>query len=563
MALFSKFKNDTRKIWNAINKLRNNYKMTDLNAIYYKNEILSEPHDIAAAFNEYFTDIASKLDDNLPPSEINPLNFLRGDFPHSMMVLPICPRDASLVISKLKDKKASPREIPTSLIKSNKDLLAVPLSMLFNESIATGKFPQRLKHAIVTPIYKKGTKDDVGNYRPISMLSTTSKIFESLMKNSLVYYLESKSILSPEQFGFRQGLSTFDALNSFMQDVYNNLDKQNSLLSIYVDFTKAFDTVKHDILLLKLRHYGIRGTINDWFKDYLSNRFQSTKIHDHISDPRHVKYGVPQGSVLGPILFLIYINDLPLIFNEFQTKLFADDSTLYLTGADPSSIINEANNDLHIFYNWCLTNRLTVNLNKTFYMLFTNKAIGSLPPLLLNENLIKRVSHHKLLGVTIDDALTFKPHISDLSLKLSRNICLLHQVRDFMPNQIFKILYHAHILPHLQYCMPIWCNTYPTHLIPLLRLQKKIIRIITNSNFFDHTQPLFKNTYILKLFDLNKLQLAIHMYKIIHTHNNIPNQVPHNYPTRTRELLRIPAHTLTIFQHSLAYALPKTNPCPQ
>ena len=128
------------------------------------------------------------------------------------------------------------------------------------------------------------------------------------------------------------------------------MDKQNSLLSIYVDFTKAFDTVKHDLLLRKLNYYGIRGTINNWFKDYLTNRTQSTKINNNISTPRHIKYGVPQGSVLGPILFLIYINDLPLIFKKLKTKLFADDSTLYISAPVPANINDEANNDLNIFF---------------------------------------------------------------------------------------------------------------------------------------------------------------------------------------------------------------------
>ena len=557
MALFSNFRNDTRKIWNAINKLKSNFKENDLNSISYNNRILNRPPEIAEAFNEFYTNIAPNMERDLPASDINPIDFLQGDYPQSMLVPPVSPHDVSLVINKLKNKKGSLHEIPVSLIKSNKHILAVPLSLLFNQSITEGKFPQCLKHATVIPIYKKGPKDDIGNYRPISMLSVTSKIFESLMKNSFVRYLEAKSILNSEQYGFRQGLSTFDALNSYAQEIYNNLDKQSSLLSIYVDFTKAFDTVKHDILLYKLNYYGIRGNINNWFKDYLTNRTQSTKVNNNISTPRRIKYGVPQGSVLGPILFLIYINDLPLIFKKLKTKLFADDSTLYISGPVPTDIIQEANNDLNIFYNWCLSNRLTVNLNKTFYMLFTNKSFTSLPPLFFHNNEIQRTTHHKHLGIVIDEALNFKLHISDICHKLSRNVSLLYQVKDLVPTAILKILYNAHILPHLQYCMPIWANTYPSHLIPLFRLQKKILRIITKSSFFDHTQPLFKETQIMKLFDLNKLQIAIYMYKNIYRDTIINSEACHTYPTRTRNVIRAPQHNLTIFQHSMSYMGPK------
>ena len=299
------------------------------------------------------------------------------------------------------------------------------------------------------------------------------------MKKSLISFLESKFIITPDQYGFRQNLSTFNALEKFSDKIYSALDSHLSLLSIYIDFSKAFDTVKHDILLMKLKHYGIRGIINKWFEDYLTNRTQSVRFQDHLSTPLKVHYGVPQGSVLGPILFLIYINDLPSLFNQFKTILFADDATLYLSGKDTTSLMGMANSDLNIFHKWCVANRLTVNLNKTYYMLYTNRQRTLLPPLKYDSYTIKSTKQHKLLGVTFDETLSFKAHISNLCLKLSRIVSLLYQVKDLMPIYVLKILYNAHVIPHLQYCVPIWCNTYPTHLLPLIRLQKKIIRIVT------------------------------------------------------------------------------------
>ena len=156
--------------------------------------------------------------------------------------------------------------------------MAIPLSLLFNQSITKGKFPQQLKNAIVIPKHKKGSKEDIRNYRPISLLSTFSKIFDKLMKGYLMNYLETKSILSPKQFGFRSELSTFDALKTLNEEIFSALDSKSNLLSIYIDFSKAFDTVKHDILLMRLHHYGIHGIIFDWFSDYVSHRTQSTKF---------------------------------------------------------------------------------------------------------------------------------------------------------------------------------------------------------------------------------------------------------------------------------------------
>ena len=556
---FTNFKNDTRNIWKIINKLKNNnHKNNDMHHIFYNGNKFTEPSDIAKSFNEYYINIAPNLDENLPPSNINPLSFLRGDYPHSMAVPEIIPQDVICAIESLKNKKCSVNEIPVSILKLYKKQFAIPLTILFNNSINNGKFPQTFKHATVVPIHKKGSKYELSNYRPISLLNTFSKIFEKLMKKFLVNYLENKNILNQRQFGFRNGLSTFDALKTFSEDIYSNLNKKHSVLSIYIDFTKAFDTVKHDILLQKLHYYGIRGNIHNWFKDYLSQRTQSTKFFNSISPSLPIQYGVPQGSVLGPILFLLYINDIAHIFTNLKTVLFADDSTLYVTGEHPINLIHKANTDLQIFYTWCLSNRLTVNLNKTYFMLFSNKPTALLPPLLLSQNnTITRTNKHTLLGITFDDTLTFKYHIENLTLKLSRLVSMLHQVKELMPKDILKTLYNAHVLPHLNYCTPIWCNTYPTHLLPLIRLQKKIIRIITNSDYFAHTQPLFKETGTLKVFDINKLQISVFMYKKIksNTHISLPH---HTHFTRTHENLRIPVPNLTIFQHSLSFTGPKT-----
>ena len=558
IAKFSNFKNDTRKIWKLISELSNKSKFeTSSTNILFNGKKLSKPPEIAQAFNTFFSSIAPELDEHLPKSTTDPLSFLSGNYPHSMVVPIVLPHDVVLVINSLKNKKSNIHEVPVSVIKSCKNEIAIPLSLLFNNSINNGKFPQLFKHATVIPIHKKGPKDEISNYRPISLLNVFSKIFEKLMKKYLLQFLDSKNILHPNQFGFRRALSTFDALRTFSEEIYASLDKKHSLLSIFIDFTKAFDTVKHDILIRKLNFYGIRGLINDWFNDYLSNRSQSTKFCESISPSLPIQYGVPQGSVLGPILFLLYINDISQIFKDLKTILFADDSTLYITGENPTNLIHTANADLQTFHKWCLCNRLTVNLNKTFYMLFSNKRFPVLPQLIISHNTINRTTYHTLLGITYDDSMTFQQQITNLILKLSRLVSLLYQIRQFVPKEILKLLYNAHVLPHLHYCTPVWCSTYPTHLLPLFRLQKKIIRIITNSDYFAHTQPLFKESSSLNLFDINKQQIGLYMYKKINSDARITSQPQHAYFTRTHDNLPVPTHNLTVFQHSLSYLGPK------
>ena len=556
---FTNFKNNTSKIWDTVNQLTNkNHRNKDIHCINYNNKKLTEVIDIAKTFNEFYTNIACKLDNNLPPPTTDPLTFLAGNYPSSMAIPTIYPQDVIPVINSLKNRKCNIHEIAVSIIKLNSQHFAIPLTILFNHSITSGIFPQLLKHATVVPIHKNGSKEELGNYRPISLLSNFSKIFEKLMKKFLINYLNTKKVINSRQYGFQSGLSTFDALSTFSEEIYSTLESRQSLLSIYIDFTKAFDTVQHDILLKKLKFYGIRGIIYDWFRTYLSERTQSVKLSQHVSTSKIINYGVPQGSVLGPILFLLYINDLPSIFTHLRAILFADDATLYTTGEDTRNMIYTANNDLKILYTWCLSNRMTINLDKTYYMIFTNKECNNLPSLLYHNNTIQITNTHTLLGIKFDDSMTFRSHISNLILKLSRIVAMLYRVKDYMPTKVLKILYDAHVLPHLQYCSPIWSSTYPTHLLPLFRLQKKIIRIITNSDYFAHTQPLFKTSNILKIYDINRLQIAIYMFKLLRRSNNTTLLPLHNYPTRTHTDLRLPLHTLTLYQHSLSYLGPKT-----
>ena len=558
---FSNFKLSTKKLWETINELSNTSpkKQDTTHSVIHNDVILDTPINISEAFNEYFTNIAPELANKLPPKVTTHDSYLSGNYPNSMAIPPVTTHETIKIISSISNKSVHINELPPNIIKENKETLSIPLTILFNQSINTGTFPEKFKIGKVIPIYKSGPKTDIANYRPISLLPMFSKIFEALMKKYLMSFLDTTNILNNRQFGFRSNLSTFDAINTFTSDLYTALNNNKSILSVFIDFRKAFDTIQPNILLDKMYHYGIRGCIHDWFSSYLTNRSQFTVFNNSSSTQREIALGVPQGSILGPILFLIYINDICNISKSLKTILFADDSTFYMIGDNPTEIIHSANVELQKFSEWCLANRLTVNTSKTYYILFTNiiTKYQPLPNLLILNESIQQVYKTKFLGVVFDKGLTFKHHISELCLTLSKKIPLLLKVKHYAPLHILKCIYFAHIYPHLNYCNPIWSSTYATHLYHLNVLHKKIIRIMTDSDFCAHTQPLFKYLNILTLTDISNYNIASYMYKQVQT-NQCDTQPVHSYNTRNQSSLQIPKHKLTLFTHSLLYLGRKT-----
>ena len=370
--------------------------------------------------------------------------------------------------------------------------------------------------------------------------------------------MSENNILSIFQYGFQKGISTQCALQKFSELIYSTMDASDLALSIYIDFSKAFDTVPHNILLKKLEFYGIRNNLLNWFSSYLSNRTQRTIIEDHSSEPLFTRLGVPQGSVLGPILFLLFINDLPNISDILNTILFADDSTLTLIGKNFRQLCELANQELLKFNDWCLANRLSVNASKTFYMLFSRKRVLDSIPLVIKSgqtyDVINRVDNTKFLGVYFNDNMTFKAHISYLSKKLARVAALIYQVRDLLPDFVLKNVYYAHAQSLLYYCNLIWCNTNKTDLTAITLIQKRLIRLITRSDILAHTSPLFRRTKILNLENLRKLTLGLYCFK---NKNNFDHlQARHNYPTRQRNQLRPIRHRTSQFEKSFVYQAP-------
>ena len=422
-------------------------------------------------------------------------------------------------------------------------------------------FPRELKLANVVPIYKAGDDKEFTNYRPVSILPVFSKILERVMYNRLIDFLDKYKILYELQFGFRKGRSTEQALITLVDKVSSAIDGGNFVVGIFLDFSKAFDTVNHDILISKLEHYGIRGTALNWFEDYLCNRNQYVTVNSAKSGTKIVKCGVPQGSILGPLLFLIYINDLYNVVSYSVPLLFADDTNLFFTGKNPDQVSNAINSELQDINQWLQANKLSLNVSKTHYMIFSSKKMHiSDISLKIDGSNIKRVYLTKFLGVQIDPKFHWDAHINYITKKLSKCIGILCKARRILNTDTLKSLYYTFAYPYLIYCNIVWGDTYQIHLNKLLKIQKKIIRIIYSGKNFSDSQSVFVKLKVLNINQIHYYLVSTFMYKL--TNNLLPDNFTsmftllsetHNYFTRQFGTLKIPLCKTNMSRRNIRY----------
>jgi hypothetical protein len=548
---------DIKKTWGLLKKLLSqNSNRKPIKKIICDGMEIVDDLEMADTFNRYFANIAGELDGRLVPIDDSPLNYLDINIPNSYFVQPVSLGECDRIILNLKKSFFGLNSLPVKICILARHAILKPLVQLINNSLQMGCFPDILKRAQITPIFKSGDPQITSNYRPISVLPLFSKVFEKCMATRLVSFINKFSLISPHQFGFIKKVSTVDALINFSEYIYGALNEKKHCISVFIDLKKAFDTVNHAVLLQKLSCYGIRGLPLDWMTSYLLNRQQCVKVGSQFSNYKTINIGVPQGSILGPLLFLFYINDLPNVSSKLASVLFADDTTLSAKHTNYEALITEINLELEKIKHWTLVNRLSVNIEKTFVMCFSNRRRG------INRDLkvyfdtteVKFQVSGKFLGVYVDRDLRFDVHITEMCKKISKSVGLLYKISSCVPEKILINLYHSLVYPYLLYCNIVWGGTYSAHLGPLQLLQKKIVRILTNQPYLAHTDPLFHRTGILKLNDIHRYLLALHAFKIKSLEGFPP--FDRHYLTRNRDYFAPTFQRLSLTQRSVSFAAP-------
>lgn len=519
---FANCSGDSRRTWSAVNYiLRGNVSHSGSMSITANDVSVTDPEEVANAFNGYFCSVAGDLDSRIPVTDIDPVSYMSPAISDSVYVTPSTPSDVSRIISSLALKGCDSSSIPSYVYKSLSSVLSPIISNLFNQSVQLGVFPSCLKIARVVPIHKAGSKELLNNYRPISTLPLLSKIFEKLMIVRLNSFLSHNNVIQPRQFGFMKDHNTADAILEFCDGVYEASNSGGSLLSVFLDFSKAFDTVKHSILLSKLQHYGIRGVTNDWFRSYLSGRSQFVEVNGVGSDRLDVHFGVPQGSVLGPLLFLLYINDMENSSSELRFIHFADDTTVFLSGSDADHLCDLLNVELGKIDLWLQTNRLSLNISKTCYMLFTRNVVSITRSVQIRNAPLVRVKSCKFLGLIIDEGLSFLEHTRKVSGRVLCAVGAMYKLSSYVSKVTLKQIYFSLLYSHLTYAITVWGFTFDSYLKRIISGQRRAVSLLkTNS---ESTESTFKQLF---LFNFNSV---LKYFTIVKIHRSLNNPCQHYF----------------------------------
>ena len=551
---FEQYKTDSRKQWNMINSLLNRKrKVIDIKKLVDNDgHTVSSPVQIAETFNKYFANIASSLKRNTCNTDQMANNstalhatYLSNQVRNTIYLRPVDSPEIETYITDLKNKSTSDSKISALKIANTTQNFSHILANVIDASFTQGIFPQELKVAKVVPIHKNGSKTDVSNYRPISLLSTFSKLYEKAMHVRIHDFLESNNALYEMQYDFRKSRSCEHALLSAQTILLDALSKKEIALLLLIDFSKAFDMVDHTILLNKLHHYGIRGIAHDWIKSYLKNREQYVHIKGKNSSRKSLEYGVPQGSILGPLLFVIYINDIPEIQRFAKFILYADDANIILTGKNMHEIEEKFCQLSSALVKWVSCNGLSLNIKKTNYMIFSHKNRNTeynFQPKINNVPIIEKNSA-RFLGIIIDNNLNWTEHIRAIASKMSRYLGIMYKLKSILPQAARLAIFHSFVQSHLNYCSLIWGFSAKSNIELLFRAQKKGIRSIMPGyiNLFykdgetpASTKQTFVDYNILTVQNIIVKNALMFMYKINKFSSQLPssicNIIPDNAP---------------------------------
>ena len=449
----------------------------------------------------------------------------------------------STVLSHLESldtrKSAGPDGLSARFLKEIAYEIAAPLTSLFNFSLRHGTFPAAWKQSNITPIHKGGPVDDPSNYRPISVIPV---IVEKIVSVQLSSYLETNHLFHPHQGAYRSGKSTEDILQLAVDHIVNCLDNKQTVCAAFLDLRKAFDSLDHCLLLHRLQDLGVGTVVLQWFQNYLSDRRHRIKRSNTFSDWLEMQGGIPQGSTLGPLLFLVYMNSLPSQVTQGLLLQYADDTTLICSGFTPDIVATTVSIQLSHIQSWIDRSRMKLNFTKSCVMWFSVKASRqpTYPPITVDNSILRVVTEQRYLGLVFDSQLSWSSHVSGVCKKMSYYLYLLNSHRHVLNNTMMKLLLDSLVLSHIYYALSVWGPSLNVQLSSRLkRMQNMAVRLVFSLKKYDHVSDHYKRLHWLPLDQFIKFRFVCSMYKQFHQGHSIPLEPPiqfgqsHSHHTRT------------------------------
>lgn len=543
-------KNDSKKMWSTLKEITaQRPSSTTYDGIKFNNNIIRDNNLISEKFNEYFIDSINSITENLNCNNTTQMEVI-STIPKSNYSLKefktIDFMDLKQIVKEMQNKNSSVDGINTSILKSSFQAIGHHFLHVINTSIQTGKFPEGWKTSTIIPIEKKTNSNLCEDFRPINMVPTCEKLLEVVVNQQLVSYIEENNILTCFQAGFRAKNSCESALQTVLANWKDSLKDNLVIGALFLDLRRAFETIDRQMLLQKLERYGIQGKALQWIKSYLFGRSQTTKFNNSHSTLLDTKFGVPQGTVMGPNFFVIYINDVIQHIHNCNIQLFADDTLIYFVGSNMREIVPRINEDMKNLASWLSKNNLCLNVGKTKFMVIRN--IGNQldviqhPGILIDGQKIEQVKEFKYLGVIIDEHLTFSKQAEYITSKIARKVNVLGRMRRTLSQWSKTTLYKTLIMPHFNYCPTILFLLNNSEIETMQKRQNQALRVILDTNRYTSIKSMLDATGILSVRQSICLNTLIFIFKMVHgllpghlLENCISVRTIHNYETRNAD----------------------------